>query len=108
MSKKIEDTAGQKSDSGKKSQQGNPLLRILGYLRPYWRIIALSILLLLASVAADLTIPTLIQRIIDYGCHQDLTVIATALYDWCSAIQESNHWKHFPCRKSRSELRRQR
>ena len=45
----------------------NYILRILGYLRPYWRTVLLAVALLVASVAADLTIPTLIQRIIDLG-----------------------------------------
>ncbi len=56
----------------------NPLLRILGYIRPYTRIAIYAVLLLLGSIAADLTIPTLIQRIIDEGITpKNLTVIAT-------------------------------
>ena len=56
----------------------NPIIRILGYLRPYWRIVALSIVLLFASVGSDLVIPTLIQRIIDDGIvSKNITVIVT-------------------------------
>ena len=56
----------------------NPIIRILSYLRPYWRIVALSIVLLFASVGADLVIPTLIQRIIDDGIvSKNITVIVT-------------------------------
>jgi len=56
----------------------NPTIRILGYLRPYWRIVALSIVLLFASVGSDLVIPTLIQRIIDDGIvSKNITVIVT-------------------------------
>ncbi len=56
----------------------SPLVRILGYVRPYTRTSALAVALLLGSVAADLTIPTLIQRIIDYGITpKNLAVIGT-------------------------------
>ena len=55
----------------------SPLVRILGFVRPYARTAVFSVALLLASVAADLTIPTLIQRIIDQGIiPKDLGVIA--------------------------------
>ncbi len=56
----------------------NPIIRILGYLKPYWRIVALSIVLLFVSVGSDLVIPTLIQRIIDDGIvSKNITVIVT-------------------------------
>ncbi len=56
----------------------SPLIRVMGYIRPYVRTAALSVVLLLASIAADLTIPTLIQRIIDLGIiPKDLPFIAT-------------------------------
>jgi ATP-binding cassette subfamily B multidrug efflux pump len=56
----------------------SPLIRVMGYIRPYVRTALLSVVLLLASIAADLTIPTLIQRIIDLGIiPKDLTFIAT-------------------------------
>lgn len=54
----------------------SPLIRIFGFIRPYARTSVFSVALLLASVAADLTIPTLIQRIIDLGIiPKDLGVI---------------------------------
>ncbi len=58
----------------------NPLIRILSYLRPYWRISALAIALLFVSVASSLAIPTLIQRTIDNGITpKDLAVIGTMI-----------------------------
>ena len=56
----------------------NYILRLLAYASPYKRTIVFSVVLLLASIGADLTIPTLIQRIIDTGITpRDITVIAT-------------------------------
>jgi ATP-binding cassette, subfamily B, multidrug efflux pump len=56
----------------------SPLLRVMNYIKPYVRTAAFSVVLLLASIAADLTIPTLIQRIIDLGIiPKDLMFIAT-------------------------------
>jgi ATP-binding cassette subfamily B multidrug efflux pump len=46
---------------------GSYILRILSFVKPYWRTSVLAALMLVASVLADLTIPTLIQRIIDLG-----------------------------------------
>jgi len=55
----------------------SPLVRILGYIRPYVRTSLFAVVLLLGSVAADLTLPTLIQRIIDDGIvPKNLGVIA--------------------------------
>jgi ATP-binding cassette subfamily B protein len=56
----MEDRKG--SESG-----GSYILRILSFVKPYWRTSVLAALMLVASVLADLTIPTLIQRIIDLG-----------------------------------------
>lgn len=61
---------------------GRPLWRILSYLRPYWRISVLAVLMLVASVIVELTIPQLIQRIIDQGIGQgnmEVIVNTTAL-----------------------------
>ncbi len=44
-----------------------PLWRLLSYLKPYWRISVLAMLLVVASVVADLAIPRLIQSIVDQG-----------------------------------------
>jgi ATP-binding cassette subfamily B multidrug efflux pump len=46
---------------------GSYILRILSFVKPYWRTSVFAALMLVASVLADLTIPTLIQRIIDLG-----------------------------------------
>jgi ATP-binding cassette subfamily B protein len=52
------------------------ILRILAFVRPYWRTSAFAVVMLIASVLADLTIPTLIQRIIDQGITpRDINVI---------------------------------
>lgn len=54
------------------------LLRVLSYLRPYWRLCIIAVLMLVVSVAMELVIPQLIQRIIDEGITpKDLTVILT-------------------------------
>ena len=54
----------------------SPLQRILSYLRPYRYIALLAIVMLVASVFAELTIPSLIQRIIDEGIvPKDMAVI---------------------------------
>ena len=45
----------------------NPLIRMLSYLRPYWKPAALSIAMLMVSVFAELQIPRLLQSIIDTG-----------------------------------------
>jgi ATP-binding cassette subfamily B multidrug efflux pump len=60
-------TTNQGVDTAKGKKRHNYILRILGYLRPYWRKVFLAIVLLIGSVGASLAIPTLIQRIIDQG-----------------------------------------
>ena len=45
----------------------NSLIRMLSYLRPYWKPAVLSILMLSVSVMAELQIPRLLQSIIDTG-----------------------------------------
>ncbi len=55
----------------------NSLIRILSYLRPYWKPAVLSILMLSVSVIAELQIPRLLQSIIDTGIpNKDLAFIA--------------------------------
>lgn len=54
------------------------ILRIFSFVRPYWRTSIFAVFMLIASVLADLAIPTLIQRIIDQGIvPKDLTIILT-------------------------------
>lgn len=56
----------------------NSLIRIVSYLRPYWKPAALSILMLSVSVLAELQIPRLLQNIIDTGIPtKDLYLIGT-------------------------------
>ena len=55
----------------------NSLIRMLSYLRPYWKPAVLSILMLSVSVMAELQIPRLLQSIIDTGIpNKDLAFIA--------------------------------
>ena len=54
------------------------ILRIFSFVRPYWRTSVFAVFMLIASVLADLTIPTLIQRIIDQGIMpRDMNMILT-------------------------------
>jgi len=56
----------------------NPMMRILSYLRPYWKPAALSVIMLSVSVIAELQIPRLLQSIIDMGIpNKDLYLIGT-------------------------------
>jgi ATP-binding cassette subfamily B multidrug efflux pump len=58
----------------------NHIRKILPFLRPYWKLAAISMAFLLAQVFSDLTIPRLIQRIIDQGItpHNMNVVITTS------------------------------
>jgi len=54
------------------------LRRMIRFVKPYWKASALALLLLVSVVAMDLTIPRLIQRIIDEGiARHDLTTVWT-------------------------------
>ena len=55
--------------------------RLLGFVKPYWRLAVLALVMLTALVAMDLAIPRLIQRIIDQGIakHDRAMVVKTAL-----------------------------
>jgi ATP-binding cassette, subfamily B, multidrug efflux pump len=48
----------------------NQLKKILPFLKPYWQLSVLSLILLTAVVFIDLAIPRLIQQIIDQGVNQ--------------------------------------
>ena len=52
--------------------------RILGYLRPYWRLIAISYACWLISIAMDMAIPLQIQRAIDDGIGEGNSDVLTA------------------------------
>jgi ATP-binding cassette subfamily B multidrug efflux pump len=50
--------------------------KILKFVKPYWKLAAFSLVMLLFMVASDLSIPRLIQRIIDQGIkQQDMNVV---------------------------------
>jgi len=52
------------------------VLKLLPFLKPYWKKALLSLVLLFIVVAMDLAIPRLVQRIIDQGiARQDLRVV---------------------------------
>jgi ATP-binding cassette, subfamily B, multidrug efflux pump len=57
------------------------LRRLLGFVKPYWRLSVLALVMLCALVVMDLAIPRLIQRIIDQGIagHDRGVVVRTAL-----------------------------
>jgi ATP-binding cassette subfamily B protein len=59
----------------------NPIRRVLSFVRPYWKMATLALVLLTSLVFMDLAIPRLIQRIIDQGIKaQNLqVVISTSL-----------------------------
>ncbi|MCX6072409.1 MAG: ABC transporter ATP-binding protein, partial [Chloroflexi bacterium] len=58
-----------------------PTLKLLAYVRPYWRRAVAALLLLATLVVMDLAIPRLIQRIIDQGINakDQAVVIQTGL-----------------------------
>ena len=52
--------------------------KLLHYLKPYWRRSIVSVLLLIAVVIMDLTLPRLIQRVIDQGINGgDVQIVIT-------------------------------
>ena len=55
--------------------------RLLGFVRPYWRLAVLALVMLCALVVMDLAIPRLVQRIIDEGIGKNdrAVVVETAL-----------------------------
>lgn len=54
----------------------NPIRRVLSFVRPYWKMATLALVLLTSLVFMDLAIPRLIQRIIDQGIKaQNLQVV---------------------------------
>lgn len=58
-----------------------PVPRILAFVRPYWRRAVVALILLTSLVFLDLSIPRLIQRLIDQGIsqHNQAVVIQTGL-----------------------------
>ena len=58
------------------------ILRLLPFLKPYWKSSLLCILLLAVTVAMDLTIPRLIQRVVDQGitAKNMQVVVSTSLF----------------------------
>jgi ATP-binding cassette, subfamily B, multidrug efflux pump len=66
------------------------LRKLLYFVRPYWRRSAAALLLLVAVIAVDLSIPRLIQRIIDEGINAGnlhVVIVTTVLMLSLSALQ---------------------
>jgi ATP-binding cassette subfamily B multidrug efflux pump len=59
----------------------NHILKLISFVRPYWKRALLALVLLTSLVFMDLSIPRLIQSIIDQGIarHDQSVVIHTAL-----------------------------
>jgi ATP-binding cassette subfamily B protein len=56
----------------------NHIFRLSSFVRPYWKRAVLALVLLSSLVVMDLSIPRLIERIIDQGISRnDMTVVAT-------------------------------
>jgi ATP-binding cassette subfamily B protein len=56
----------------------NQILKILPFVRPYWKRAVVSLILLIAVVGMDLALPRLIQRVIDQGINDgDVQVVIT-------------------------------
>ncbi len=56
----------------------NHIFRLSSFVRPYWKRAVLALVLLTSLVVMDLSIPRLIQRIIDQGINgRNMTVVAT-------------------------------
>ncbi|MBF0502459.1 MAG: ABC transporter ATP-binding protein [Candidatus Riflebacteria bacterium] len=66
----------------------NLILKLASFCRPYWKKALLALLLLSSVVVMDLSIPRLIQRIIDQGIarHDQAVVIHTALIMICLSM----------------------
>jgi ATP-binding cassette subfamily B multidrug efflux pump len=54
----------------RRAESMNNLLRLRGFLRPYWRQFALAIACLAATTALSLAIPSLIRQVVDVGLAQ--------------------------------------
>ena len=55
--------------------------RLIGFVKPYWRLAVMALVMLTALVAMDLAIPRLVQQIIDQGIAKNdrSVVVETAL-----------------------------
>lgn len=53
------------------------LRRLLGFVKPYWRLSVLALVMLTALVGMDLAIPRLVQRIIDQGIAKNDHAVVT-------------------------------
>jgi ATP-binding cassette subfamily B multidrug efflux pump len=61
----------------------NHIKKLLHFVKPYWRRSLVSLVLLVAVVLMDLTLPRLIQRVIDQGINANnvQVVISTTILD---------------------------
>lgn len=66
----------------------NQIFKLIPFLHPYWKRSLAALVLLTSLVFLDLSIPRLIQRIIDQGitAHNQQVVIQTALIMICISI----------------------
>jgi ATP-binding cassette subfamily B multidrug efflux pump len=57
------------------------MIKLLRYLRPYWKAVTLALVMLVGMVFTDLTVPRLLQRLVDQGIarHDLAAIVNTAL-----------------------------
>ncbi|HNB36358.1 MAG TPA: ABC transporter ATP-binding protein [Anaerolineales bacterium] len=64
----------------------NEIKKLLIYVRPYWRRSSVALVLLIAVVIMDLTLPRLIQRVIDQGINGGNVQVVISTTLWMLAI----------------------
>lgn len=64
----------------------NEIKKLLHYVKPYWRRSLVSLILLVAVVIMDLTLPRLIQRVIDQGINGGNVQVVITTTIWMLAI----------------------
>ncbi len=59
----------------------NQVTKLFRFIKPYWKMAVISLVLLTAVVAMDLAIPRLVQRVIDQGVNaQNMQVVITTFF----------------------------
>lgn len=64
----------------------NQIKKLLHYVKPYWRRSLVALMLLIAVVVMDLTLPRLIQRVIDQGINGGNVQVVITTTIWMLAI----------------------
>jgi len=64
----------------------NQIKKLLHYVKPYWRRSLVSLMLLIAVVVMDLTLPRLIQRVIDQGINDGNVQVVITTTIWMLGI----------------------